>query len=185
MLYAALLVWLGAQLATAGVGRAAGVLAACLLAGALANAAAGMIQFYGLPRCCRISSTNCIPACSIPPSTAMCRKPICMPTISRSADRAAVPVVARRLRTGYALAAAVLRVGLGFVRIARCAAVRTVVRHARFVAGRMQAGAQAGRLKFAACIGGRCWQRRSRYPGLTTRSISAQRTRAHSNVWSV
>jgi len=50
VLYAALLLWLGAQLAaTAGMERAAGVLAACLLAGALANAAAGMIQFYGLP----------------------------------------------------------------------------------------------------------------------------------------
>jgi O-antigen ligase len=50
VLYAALLVWLGAQLtASAGIERAAGVLAACLLAGALANAAAGMIQFYGRP----------------------------------------------------------------------------------------------------------------------------------------
>ena len=44
------MLWLGAQLAaTAGMERAAGVLAACLLVGALANAAAGMIQFYGLP----------------------------------------------------------------------------------------------------------------------------------------
>ena len=50
VLYAALLVWLGAQLAaSAGIERAAGVLAACLLIGALANAAAGMIQFYGRP----------------------------------------------------------------------------------------------------------------------------------------
>ncbi len=50
VLYAALLVWLGAQLAaSAGIERAASVLAACLLAGALANAAAGMIQFYGRP----------------------------------------------------------------------------------------------------------------------------------------
>ena len=50
VLYAALLVWLGAQLAaSAGIERAAGVLAACLLAGALANAAAGVIQFYGRP----------------------------------------------------------------------------------------------------------------------------------------
>ena len=48
--YGALLVWLGAQLTvSAGFERAAGVLAACLLVGALANAAAGMIQFYGLP----------------------------------------------------------------------------------------------------------------------------------------
>jgi O-antigen ligase/polysaccharide polymerase Wzy-like membrane protein len=50
VLYAALLIWLGAQLAaTAGIERAAGVLAACLLAGAVANAAAGVIQFYGRP----------------------------------------------------------------------------------------------------------------------------------------
>ena len=49
-LYAVLLFWLGAQLAAAaGFERAAIVLAACLLAGALANAAAGMIQFYGRP----------------------------------------------------------------------------------------------------------------------------------------
>ena len=48
--YAALLIWLGAQLvASAGIERAAGVLAACLLVGALANSAPGMIQFYGLP----------------------------------------------------------------------------------------------------------------------------------------
>ena len=49
VLYAALLVWLGAQLAAStGIERAADVLAACLLAGALANSAAGMVQFYGL-----------------------------------------------------------------------------------------------------------------------------------------
>lgn len=50
VLYAALLIWLGAQLtASCGIERAASVLAACLLAGALANAAAGAIQFYGRP----------------------------------------------------------------------------------------------------------------------------------------
>jgi O-antigen ligase len=54
VLYAALLVWLGAQLAaSAGTERAVSVLAACLLAGALANAAAGLIQFYGLPEILR------------------------------------------------------------------------------------------------------------------------------------
>jgi hypothetical protein len=53
-LYAALLVWLGAQLAAgAGIERSAGVLAAGLLIGALANAAAGVIQFYGLPELLR------------------------------------------------------------------------------------------------------------------------------------
>ncbi len=50
VLYAALLVWLGAQLsASASIERAAVVLAACLLAGALANTAGGVIQFYGRP----------------------------------------------------------------------------------------------------------------------------------------
>lgn len=50
VLYAALLVWLGAQLAlSSGIERAASVLAASLLTGALANAAAGLIQFYGRP----------------------------------------------------------------------------------------------------------------------------------------
>jgi O-antigen ligase len=50
VLYAALLIWLGAQLAASnGIERAATVLAACLLAGGLANAASGVIQFYGTP----------------------------------------------------------------------------------------------------------------------------------------
>jgi len=50
VLYAALLVWLGAQsAASVGIERAATILATCLLAGALANAAAGFIQFYGRP----------------------------------------------------------------------------------------------------------------------------------------
>lgn len=50
VLYGALMIWVGGQLtATVGIERAAGVLAACLLAGALANAAAGMFQFYGRP----------------------------------------------------------------------------------------------------------------------------------------
>jgi O-antigen ligase len=50
VLYAALLIWLGAQLAASnGIERAATVLAACMLAGALANAASGVIQFYGTP----------------------------------------------------------------------------------------------------------------------------------------
>jgi O-antigen ligase len=49
-LYAVLMVQLGAQLAAGfGVERVAVVLAVFVLAGALANAAAGMIQFYGRP----------------------------------------------------------------------------------------------------------------------------------------
>ena len=50
VVYAVLVIWLGAQLATAfGVERLAIVIAAFLLAGALANSLAGVIQFYGRP----------------------------------------------------------------------------------------------------------------------------------------
>jgi O-antigen ligase len=50
VLYAALMIQLGAQLAAAhGFERVATVLAAFLLAGALLNAGAGVIQFYGRP----------------------------------------------------------------------------------------------------------------------------------------
>ncbi len=50
VLYAVLVIWLGAQLVAAfGVERVAIVLAAFLLAGALANSLAGVIQFYGRP----------------------------------------------------------------------------------------------------------------------------------------
>jgi len=51
VLYAALMIWLGAQLTAAfGIERVAAVLAAFLLVGALANSLAGVIQFYGRPR---------------------------------------------------------------------------------------------------------------------------------------
>ncbi|MGB5082477.1 MAG: Wzy polymerase domain-containing protein [Burkholderiales bacterium] len=50
VLYAVLMIWVGAQLAAEfGVERVATVLAAFLLAGALANAVAGSIQFHGRP----------------------------------------------------------------------------------------------------------------------------------------
>ncbi|MBE0613432.1 MAG: O-antigen ligase C-terminal domain-containing protein [Burkholderiales bacterium] len=50
VLYAALMIWLGRQLAAAsGLERVVEVLATCLLIGALANAASGVIQFYGIP----------------------------------------------------------------------------------------------------------------------------------------
>ena len=49
-IYAVLMLWLGAQLAAAhGVERTVLVLASFILAGALANAAVGLIQFYGRP----------------------------------------------------------------------------------------------------------------------------------------
>src|SRR5713226_9862080 len=51
VLYAVLMIWLGAQLTAAfGIERVATVLAAFLLIGALANSLAGVIQFYGRPR---------------------------------------------------------------------------------------------------------------------------------------
>ncbi|HYA47771.1 MAG TPA: Wzy polymerase domain-containing protein [Burkholderiales bacterium] len=50
VLYAILMLWLGAQLASAhGIDRTAAVLAAFLLAGALANAGSGILQFYARP----------------------------------------------------------------------------------------------------------------------------------------
>jgi O-antigen ligase len=50
VLYAVLLIWLGAELAAAlGIERVALVLAGFILAGALANSLAGVIQFYGRP----------------------------------------------------------------------------------------------------------------------------------------
>lgn len=50
VLYAVLMIWLGAcVVAATGLEKTIGVLAACILAGALANAAAGVIQFYGRP----------------------------------------------------------------------------------------------------------------------------------------
>ena len=51
VLYAVLMIWLGAQLTAAlGIERVAMVLAAVFLIGALANSLAGVIQFYGRPR---------------------------------------------------------------------------------------------------------------------------------------
>jgi len=50
VLYAVLLIWFGAQLVAAcGIERVAQMLAAFLLAGALANSLAGVIQYYGRP----------------------------------------------------------------------------------------------------------------------------------------
>ncbi len=50
VIYAVLMLWLGAQLAAAlGAERTVVLLATFILAGALANAAAGLIQFYGRP----------------------------------------------------------------------------------------------------------------------------------------
>src|SRR5882762_2369280 len=51
VLYAVLAIWLGGRLTAAlGIERVATVLAAFLLAGALANSLAGVIQFYGRPK---------------------------------------------------------------------------------------------------------------------------------------
>ncbi len=50
VLYAVLMIWLGACVVTAAsLEKTADLLAACILTGALANAAAGVIQFYGRP----------------------------------------------------------------------------------------------------------------------------------------
>jgi len=153
VLYAALLVWLGAQLsANAGLERAAGVLAACLLAGALANAAAGVIQFYGRP----VLLEDIIAELRNDPQHNGAYGNIAQSNLYANylvlGGTALLFLWLRgSLRTAYALAAAVLLAGA-------CAlsGSRGVLLYALWfallgvLAGRMQAGADARRLKFAA-----------------------------------
>ncbi|MHB8666932.1 MAG: PglL family O-oligosaccharyltransferase [Burkholderiales bacterium] len=151
--YAALLVWLGAQLAaSAGIERAAGVLAACLLVGALANAAAGMIQFYGLPASLR----DFIVEMHRDPLHNGAYGNIAQPNLY--ANYLALGATAllflwqrASLRTAYALAAAVLLAwacALSGSRAALLFALWFAILGA--LAGHMQNGNEARRLKFAA-----------------------------------
>jgi len=153
VLYATLLIWLGAQLAaSAGIERAAGVLAACLLAGALANAAAGVIQFYGRPALLQ----DIIAELRHGPDHNGAYGNIAQANLYANylalGGTALLFLWLRgSLRTAYALAAAVLLA---------CACAlsgsRTSLLYALWyavlglLAGRMQAGAGARRLKFAA-----------------------------------
>jgi len=153
VLYAALLVWLGAQLAaSAGLERAATVLAAFLVAGALANAAAGVIQFYGRPALLE----DIVAALHHNPQHNGAYGNIGQANLY--ANYLALGGTAllflwlrRRLRTPYALAAAALLA-------CSCAlsGSRSALLYAFWFAllgvfaGRMQAGVEARRLKFAA-----------------------------------
>ena len=153
VLYAALLLWLGAQLAvTAGMERAAGVLAACLLAGALANAAAGMIQFYGLPAPLR----DIVAELHHDPLHNGAYGNIAQPNLYANylaLGGTALLFLWQRasLRTAYALAAAALLAwacALSGSRAALLYALWFAV--LGVLAGRKQTGVEARRLKFAA-----------------------------------
>jgi len=153
VLYAALLVWLGAQLAaTAGIERAAGVLAACLLAGALANAAAGVIQFYGRPALLQ----DIVAELRHGPDHNGAYGNIAQANLYANylalGGTALLFLWLRGgLRTAYALAAAVLLAcacSLSGSRSALLYALWFAV--LGLLAGRMRAGAGARRLKFAA-----------------------------------
>lgn len=153
VLYAALLVWLGAQLsANAGLERAAVVLAACLLAGGLANAAAGVIQFYGRP----VLLEDIIAALHHHPQHNGAYGNIAQANLYANylaLGGAALLFLWLRgeLRTAYALAAGVL-----LASACALSGSRGVLLYALWfallgaLAGRMQAGADARRLKFAA-----------------------------------
>jgi O-antigen ligase len=153
VLYAALLVWLGAQLtATAGLERAATVLAACLLVGALANAAAGVIQFYGRPSLLE----DIIAALHYHPQHNGAYGNIAQPNLYANylaLGGTALLFLWQRssLRTTYAVAAAVLLAwacALSGSRSALLYALWFVL--LGLLAGRTQAGTDARRLKIAA-----------------------------------
>src|ERR1035437_1276987 len=153
VLYAALLIWLGAQLAaTAGIERAASVLAACLLVGALANAAAGVIQFYGRPALLE----DIIAALHHHPQHNGAYGNIAQANLYANylalGGTALLFLWLRGgLRTAYALAAAMLLAcacALSGSRGALLYALWFAV--LGLLAGRMQAGVDARRLKFAA-----------------------------------
>ena len=113
--------------------RAAGVLAGCLLVGALANAAAGMIQFYGPPEALRdfVAELHHDPLHNGAYGNIGAIQSLRELSCARR-HCAAVPVAARQpahpLCAGRCRAAGL---GLRPVRLARRAAVRAVVRRAR------------------------------------------------------
>jgi len=149
VLYAAVLIWLGAQLAaTVGIERAAITLAACLLAGALANAVAGMVQFYGRPAL-------------LEDFVAELRGSRSYGNIAQSnlyANYLALGGTAllflwqrHRLRTPYALAAALLLAWASALSGSRSALLYAMWFAALgLFAGKTQTGDDARRLKFAA-----------------------------------
>ena len=153
VLYAALLLWLGSQLAaTAGMGRAAGVLAACLLAGALANAAAGAIQFYGRPALLE----DIVAELHHDPLHNGAYGNIAQPNLNANylaLGATALLFLWQRagLRTAYALAAALLLAWACALSGSRGALLYALwFALLGWLAGRMQAGVESRQLKFAA-----------------------------------
>lgn len=154
VLYAVLLFWLGAQLAaSAGLERAATVLAACLLAGALANAAAGMIQFYGLPALLQgiVDELHYNPR-HIAAYGNIAQANLYANYLALGATALAFLWSRRRLRAAYALAAALLLAWAGALSGSRSALLYALWFAAlALLAARMPAGGESRRLRFAAC----------------------------------
>ena len=185
ILYAALLIWLGAQLAaSAGFERAATVLAACLLAGALANAAAGMIQFYGRPTLLEDFVAELRRGSGAYGNIAQSNL---YANYLALGGTALLFLWLRRLRTAYALAAALLLAWAGALSGSRGALL-----YALWFAALVLAGADAGRRRIAATeirahgLAGMMLAAHVAIPWLNdgARSRSGPRARAHSNRWS-
>lgn len=149
VLYAVVLFWLGAQLAAAlGLEHAASTLAACLLAGALATAAAGAIQFYGRPALLEdfVAELHGNVAYGN-----IAQKNLYANYIALGGTALLYLWQRGSLRSAYALAAALL-----LAWACALSGSRTVLLYALWItllgalAGRAYAGAEARRLKFAA-----------------------------------
>jgi Virulence factor membrane-bound polymerase, C-terminal/O-Antigen ligase len=151
VLFAALMIWLGAQLASAlGLERVAVVLAAFLLAGALANALAGAIQFYGRPELLE----DVVAGLSGRRAYGNIAQPNLYANYLALGQSALVLLWLRsRVRSAHALAAlATLAAGsaLSGSRVALVFALWLAL--LGYLAGRVQEGAESRRLKLAACV---------------------------------
>lgn len=153
VLYAALLIWLGAHLtAAAGIERAAGVLAACLLAGAAANAAAGLIQFYGLPALLEdiVAELGHGPDHNAAVGN-IAQANLYANYLALGGTALLFLWLRGGLRTAYALAAGVILAWASALSGSRSALLYALwFAVLGLLAGRMQTGAGARRLKFAA-----------------------------------
>jgi Virulence factor membrane-bound polymerase, C-terminal/O-Antigen ligase len=153
VLYAALLIWLGAHLtAAAGIERAADVLAACLLAGAVANAAAGVIQFYGLPALLEdiVAKLGHGPDHNAAVGN-IAQANLYANYLALGGTALLFLWLRGGLRTAYALAAGVMLAWASALSGSRGALLYALwFAMLGLLAGRMQAGAGARRLKFAA-----------------------------------
>ncbi|HEY6721446.1 MAG TPA: Wzy polymerase domain-containing protein [Burkholderiales bacterium] len=151
VLYAVLVIWLGAQLAIAfGVERVAMVLAAFLLAGALANAASGVIQFYGRPDLFE----DVIAELHGSRAYGNIAQPNLYANYLALGEGALVLLWLReRVRTGYALLALVLLVLGSALSGSRSALLYALWYSALgLLAVRVEDNAAARRLRFGACV---------------------------------